>query len=221
MGTALAAQSRPIQYSLCIWGQAKVWTWGATVGQSWRMSGDSSATWSYITSIISTNSNYLNYVNFYSHNDMDMMEIGNGALTIQEQRSHFAMWVALKSPILLGTDLSRLTTEQLNIIKNKELLAFSQDGTVGAPAKPYGTINTTPAEYYAGKSSKGTHVFILNTSASSSTKTITFASVTGLASASRYKIHDMWTGSDVTVTGSSWSTTLAAHDTGAWLITPS
>ncbi|KAG8828620.1 hypothetical protein FRB91_006523 [Serendipita sp. 411] len=221
MGTALAAQSRPIQFSLCIWGAAQVWTWGATVGQSWRMSGDSSATWSYITSIINSNSYYLDYVNFYAHNDMDMMEIGNGALTIQEQRSHFAMWVALKSPILLGTDLSLLTTAQLNIIKNKELLAFSQDATVGAPAKPYGTATTTPPEYYAGQSSKGTHVFILNTSASSSSKTITFASVTGLASASTYKIHDMWTGSDVTVSGTSWSTTLDAHDTGAWLITPS
>jgi hypothetical protein len=30
---------------------------------------------------------------------------GNGALTLQEQRTHFAMWVALKSPILLGTDV--------------------------------------------------------------------------------------------------------------------
>lgn len=36
-----------------------------------------------------------------------MMEIGNGALTIQEQRTHFAAWVFLKSPILLGTDVSR------------------------------------------------------------------------------------------------------------------
>jgi hypothetical protein len=54
---------------------------------------------------------------------MDMMEIGNGALTIKyaafhcimrytptyvlnsEQRTHFAMWAALKSPILLGTDV--------------------------------------------------------------------------------------------------------------------
>ena len=34
-----------------------------------------------------------------------MMEIGNGALTIQEQRTHFAAWVFLKSPILLGTDV--------------------------------------------------------------------------------------------------------------------
>ncbi|KAG8797217.1 hypothetical protein FRC17_007814 [Serendipita sp. 399] len=151
---------------------------------------------------------------------MDMMEIGNGALTLQEQRTHFAMWVALKSPILLGTDLSLLTATQLNIIKNKELLAFSQDNTIGAPAKPYGTATTTPPEYYAGQSSKGTHVFIMNTASSSSTKMITFASVPGLTSASKYKIHDMWTAIDVTVSASSWSVTLDAHDTGAWLITP-
>lgn len=35
-----------------------------------------------------------------------MMEIGNGQLTIQEQRTHFAAWAFLKSPILLGTDVS-------------------------------------------------------------------------------------------------------------------
>ncbi|KAJ7188319.1 glycoside hydrolase superfamily [Mycena filopes] len=34
-----------------------------------------------------------------------LMEIGNGALTIQEQRTHFAAWIMLKSPILLGTDV--------------------------------------------------------------------------------------------------------------------
>ena len=36
---------------------------------------------------------------------MDMMEIGNGNLSIPEQRSHFAVWAFLKSPILLGTDV--------------------------------------------------------------------------------------------------------------------
>ena len=35
----------------------------------------------------------------------DMMEIGNGDLTIQEQRTHFAAWAFLKSPILLGTNV--------------------------------------------------------------------------------------------------------------------
>ena len=34
------------------------------------MSGDSSASWSYITSIITTNVQHLDSIDFYSHNDM-------------------------------------------------------------------------------------------------------------------------------------------------------
>lgn len=71
------------------------------------MAGDATPDWNYIKSIITTNVKYLNYVDFYGHNDMDMMEIGNGDLTVQEQRTHFAAWCFLKSPILLGTTVSR------------------------------------------------------------------------------------------------------------------
>jgi len=150
---------------------------------------------------------------------MDMMEIGNGNLTIQEQRTHFAAWAFLKSPILLGTDLSLLSSQQLQIITNSELLAFSQDNTYGVPAKPYGTATTNPPENYAGQSVKGIHVFIINTSSSTATKTITFANVPGLGSGS-FKVHDMWAKADVGTFSGSYSTSLAAHDTGAWLITP-
>ena len=47
----------------------------------------------------------MDHIDFYSHNDMDMMEIGNGNLTIPEQRTHFAVWAFMKSPILIGTDV--------------------------------------------------------------------------------------------------------------------
>ena len=40
---------------------------------------------------------------------MDMMEIGNGNLTIQEERTHFAVWAFMKSPILLGTEACDLS----------------------------------------------------------------------------------------------------------------
>ena len=43
-------------------------------GHSWRLTGDASATWSFITSSISTASSYAQYVDFYAHGDMDMME---------------------------------------------------------------------------------------------------------------------------------------------------
>lgn len=66
-----------------------------------------SPTWNYIKSIMKTNVEHLSFVDFFAHNDMDMMEIGNGRgnLTIQEERTHFAVWAFMKSPILLGTDV--------------------------------------------------------------------------------------------------------------------
>ncbi|TFY81345.1 hypothetical protein EWM64_g2667, partial [Hericium alpestre] len=59
MGGAIVTSSRPVQFDLCIWGDANVWEWGARVGHSWRMSSDSSATWSYITEIMSINVQHL------------------------------------------------------------------------------------------------------------------------------------------------------------------
>lgn len=35
----------------------------------------------------------------------DMLENGNGALTLAEQRSHFTAWALAKSPLLVGTDV--------------------------------------------------------------------------------------------------------------------
>ncbi len=58
---------------------------------------------------MSENIDHLSSVNFFAHNDMDMMEIGNGNLTIQEERTHFAVWAFMKSPILLGTEACDLS----------------------------------------------------------------------------------------------------------------
>ncbi|ELU40163.1 alpha-galactosidase precursor [Rhizoctonia solani AG-1 IA] len=135
-----------------------------------------------------------------------------------EQRTHFAMWVALKSPILLGTDLSKLNATQLAIIKNAELLAFSQDTTVGAPAKPYKSGTTTPPEYYTGKSAKGTHVFIMNVGSAPASKIVTFSEVTGLTCTS-CKVHDMWTGKDLGTFTTSYTLIVDTHDTAALLLT--
>ncbi|KAL0638315.1 hypothetical protein Q9L58_002617 [Maublancomyces gigas] len=182
------------------------------------MTGDSSSTWTYIQSAVTNNAKYLNYVGFYGHNDMDMMEIGNGDLTLTEARTHFAAWAFMKSPILLGTDLSALTTDELAVIKNTELLAFHQDATYGAAAKQYKTTN--PPEYYSGQSTKGIHVFIINFTGAASTRTVTFSEVAGLSAGVSYKVYNMWTKTDVGTFTNSYSASVASHDTMAVLITP-
>ncbi|KAK7035482.1 hypothetical protein VNI00_011775 [Paramarasmius palmivorus] len=225
MGIELSKLSSPIEYSLCIWGSANVWDWGARVGHSWRIYGDSNPSWGYLAQIINVQLAHLDAVDFYSHNDMDMMEIGNG-LTTAEERTHFAVWAFLKSPILLGTNLDALSQTQLQIITNPELLAFHQDDTIGTPAKPFtptdGAPTTSPPEFYSGQSSKGTHVLVVNTGGGAATKTWSLAKVPGLGDGN-FKLHDMWTGQDVDGVFSStdsFSVSVESHDSAAYLITP-
>jgi alpha-galactosidase len=45
----------------------------------------------------------MNYANFWGYPDPDMLEVGNGDLTIEENRAHFALWAVMKSPLIIGT----------------------------------------------------------------------------------------------------------------------
>ncbi len=119
-----------------------------------------------------------------------------------------------------------LNSTQVDIITNAELLAFHQDATVGTPASPFAAYSraptTSPPEYYSGNSSKGTHVFIINTSSSTATKTFTLSSVPGLGTSGSFKMHDMWTGNDLSgsyAATANFSVSVAAHDNVAYLIT--
>lgn len=123
--------------------------------------------------------------------------------------------------------MSKLSTEQLAILRNRELLAFNQDDVVGTPAKPFNPSSPMPPptatpEYFAGASSRGVHVFIINTSSATAMKHFTFSNVPGLGHSGSFKVHDMWNSTDLPGThaaASTFSVSVAAHDTAAFLIT--
>ncbi len=50
-----------------------------------------------------------------------------GGLTDAEQRTHFAFWCMLSSPLILGNDPRRMTGATLDILLAPEVLALSQD----------------------------------------------------------------------------------------------
>ncbi|KAH0491182.1 hypothetical protein TgHK011_002624 [Trichoderma gracile] len=224
MRDALAKQSREIVLSLCIWGVADVFSWGNDTGISWRMSGDISPEWGSVTHIINMNSFKMNSVGFWGHNDADMLEVGNGNLTAAETRTHFALWAAMKSPLLIGTDLAQLSQENIELLKNKHLLAFNQDSVYGQPATPYKwgvnpdwTFNyTNPAEYWAGPSSKGHLVLMMNTLDHTVTKEAKWSEIPGL-SAGGYEVRDVWTDKSLGCL-SSYKTDVASHDTAVILV---
>ncbi|HVU45226.1 MAG TPA: glycoside hydrolase family 27 protein [Terracidiphilus sp.] len=128
MDDALKSTGRPIVYSLCQYGWDSVWEWGPSVGANlWRTTGDIQPNWNSVYAILNMQAGLAKYAGPGHWNDPDMLEVGNGRLTLNENRSHFSMWAMLAAPLLAGNDLPNMTPEVKAILTNKDVIAIDQD----------------------------------------------------------------------------------------------
>ncbi|MBS1606228.1 MAG: glycoside hydrolase family 27 protein [Bacteroidetes bacterium] len=139
MRDALYKAGRPIVLSICEWGTAKPWRWAKEVGHLWRTTGDISNQWSYmyaddgraggggIVPILDLQNGLEKYAGPGHWNDPDMLEVGNGGLTPDEERSHFTLWCMLAAPLMAGNDLRSMTAVTRAILTNREVIAIDQD----------------------------------------------------------------------------------------------
>lgn len=136
-------REKPIVFSLCEWGTAHPWHWGAKAGNMWRTTHDITTNWTVINYI------YERTLRLYQHagpgawNDPDMLEVGNGKLTDDENKTHFSLWCMLAAPLILGNDLRLMLSSDgeanpdnpvLKTVTNKSLILIDQD-PLGKPAK--------------------------------------------------------------------------------------
>jgi alpha-galactosidase len=128
MGKALKATGRPIVFSLCQYGWDSPWEWAPALGgNSWRTTGDIEAKWDSMYTILSQQAGLEKYAGPGHWNDPDMLEVGNGHLSLAENRTHFTMWAMLSAPLLAGNDLPHMKPEVRDILTNKEVIAIDQD----------------------------------------------------------------------------------------------
>ncbi len=135
MYQALQKTGRPIVYSLCQYGYDSVWQWAPAMGGNlWRTTDDVKENFPSIALIANTNIGIGKYAGPGHWNDPDMLEVGNGKLTLDENRTHMGMWAMLAAPLLAGNNLTKLTPEITAILTNKEVIAIDQD-TLGHAAE--------------------------------------------------------------------------------------
>ena len=128
MAKALKATGRPIVFSLCQYGWDAVWEWAPALGGNlWRTTGDVQPNWGSIYNIISQQAGLAKYAGPGHWNDPDMLEVGNGNLTLAENRAHFSMWAMLAAPLLAGNDLPNMKPEIKAILTNRDVIAIDQD----------------------------------------------------------------------------------------------
>lgn len=56
-----------------------------------------------------------------------MLMIGNDLLTVTEEQTHFALWAFAKAPLIIGCDLSTISSDSLNVLKMEHFIAINQD----------------------------------------------------------------------------------------------
>jgi alpha-galactosidase len=65
-----------------------------------------------------------------------MLEVGNGGLNFEENRSHFSLWCMMAAPLILGNDVRKFIqpdgsvdtkNNTLQIVTNKNMIAVNQD----------------------------------------------------------------------------------------------
>jgi len=210
MNKALKATGRPIYFSFCQYGWDAVWEWGPSVGaNSWRSTGDIQPNWESIYSILNEQAGLAKYAGPGHWNDPDMLEVGNGKLTLAENRTHFSMWAMLAAPLLAGNDLPNMKPEIKAILTNRDVIAIDQDrlGKQGRRVYSDGEVEVWTrvlahgavaiAVVDAGDSRYSTHPFHLR------------LSKLGLAATQTGK--DLWTGKTVELT-ENMPLELTSHD---------
>ncbi len=135
MSQALRSSGRPIVFSICEWGSTKPWTWAQGIGHLWRATGDIQDCWDCgrgwggmgVTHIIDIMADLYPYQGPGHWNDPDMLEVGNGGLSLAENRAHFSFWCLFASPLMAGNDLEAMKPEIHDILTHRELIAVNQD----------------------------------------------------------------------------------------------
>lgn len=128
MAEALRKTGRPMVYSICQYGRAEVWRWGAAAGGNlWRTTGDIADRWPVVATIGFAQDELSPYAGPGHWNDPDMLEVGNGGMTTAEYRSHMSLWALLAAPLIAGHDVRRSSPETLAILTNRAVIAIDQD----------------------------------------------------------------------------------------------
>jgi alpha-galactosidase len=188
MRDALAATGRPIAYSLCNWGNASVWTWGAGTGNLWRTTGDINASFGSMLSNFHTNVGLAQYAGPGAWNDPDMLEVGNG-MSFTEDRAEVSLWAEMAAPLISGTDLRTATPATVSLYLNKDVIAVDQDplGKQGKEVSSSGGLDVLAKPLSNGDVA----VTLFNENSGRATISTT-ASAVGAASSSSYKVTNLW-----------------------------
>ena len=140
-------------------------------------------------------------------NDLDSLEIGNGdsdGLKPDERKTVMTLWAISCSPLILGSDLTKLDDGDLALLTNAEVLAVDQAGQVATPIS-----QKEKQQVWRVKNPDGSYtVAIFNLGDAEAKVSVSWLdlAITGAAT-----VRDVWLHHDLGKFDTGYEATLASH----------
>jgi alpha-galactosidase len=225
MRDALQKAGRPNVFSICEWGSTKPWLWAKDVGNLWRTTSDiqdcfdCKKDWGGLgwVRILDLQAGLECYAGPGHWNDPDMLEVGNGGMTLTEYRAHFSMWCMLAAPLMAGNDLRSMSGDIAGILTNKEVIAVDQDplGMQGRRVRDDGNY-----EVWSKQLSDGSRaVALLNRSEVDREITVSWTEI-GYPEHVAAEVRDLWAKKDLGKLKGKFSPKVASHSVVMVRVTP-
>jgi alpha-galactosidase len=209
----LLLTGRPMVLSLAA---APFEEWMREVGNLWRTTGDARPTWSSLVTSIDTTVPLAAYAHPGAFNDPDMLEIGNGALTLGEQRVQFSAWSILSAPLIAGNDLTVMSEDTRIILTNAALIAINQDplGLQAALVRSEGDVDVLAKPL----SPCGARAAVLwNRGDADATVSVKWPEL--FLAAGPAQVHDLWANAPLASAADGFTVTVPSHDAVAVRVT--
>ena len=193
MADALKRTGRPILYSLCQYGLQKVWTWAPSVGGNmWRTAGDLDFNYDRVSLVGFQQDGLERFAGAGHWNDPDMLLVGLGQITEDENRTQMSLWCLLAAPLLASGDLTAISPASLAILTNPEVIAVDQDsaGIQGHRVSAEGPLEVWMKPLADGSKAVG----LFNRGGDASPVTVNFAAV-GVKNTAT--VRDLWAAKDL------------------------
>ena len=119
-----------------------------------------------------------------------MLEVGNGGMSYDEYVAHFSLWCLVKSPLLIGCDVTNITNETLGILTNAEVIALNQDALGVQGHRVWN--NTAGHDVWAAPMANGdVAVVLLNRADSAANITAQWSDI-GMKAGANATVRDLW-----------------------------
>jgi hypothetical protein len=150
-------------------------------------------------------------------NDPDFLNVDHFDYTLDEKKSHFAIWASLSAPLIISAWIPGFSAEEIEYLTNKDIIAVDQD-----PLALQATLVSQDGTFdcLTKNLDNGDRLLtIINRGNKKASYSISFARI-GIGSLTAVKVKDLWTGKISYAKKQVIAVDIPSHGTAALRLSP-